>query len=243
MKKSLASLALAGSILLIGSVPATAATPAPYPAPSQQGNVTDATVAEGEGLTFSGGGMTAGEEVEVTATENGAAQSIGGNFSGGASMAVPARVILPRASFTFITTADANGDFAVPVSLPTEGTYTLTARGLTSGHRVTATITVVASGTNNGGTTTNNGGTTPNNGGTTTNNNGGTTTNNNGGTITSNGGGTITSNGGTAPTAGLADTGADTSLVLWSLVGAAALVAGITSVVVVRRRAKAGNTE
>lgn len=41
--------------------------------------------------------------------------------------------------------------------------------------------------------------------------------------------------GGTA----LANTGADASLVLWSLVGAGALAAGVTSVVVVRRRAKA----
>jgi LPXTG-motif cell wall-anchored protein len=39
--------------------------------------------------------------------------------------------------------------------------------------------------------------------------------------------------------AGLANTGADASLVLWSLVGAGALAAGATSVVVVRRRAKA----
>jgi LPXTG-motif cell wall-anchored protein len=39
--------------------------------------------------------------------------------------------------------------------------------------------------------------------------------------------------------AGLANTGADSGLVLWTLVGAGALAAGATSVVVVRRRAKA----
>ncbi|WP_374102477.1 LPXTG cell wall anchor domain-containing protein [Arthrobacter sp. ISL-65] len=39
--------------------------------------------------------------------------------------------------------------------------------------------------------------------------------------------------------AGLANTGADSSLVLWSLVGGGALVAGAASVVVVRRRANA----
>jgi LPXTG-motif cell wall-anchored protein len=38
---------------------------------------------------------------------------------------------------------------------------------------------------------------------------------------------------------GLANTGADSSLVLWSLVGGGALVAGAASVVVVRRRANA----
>lgn len=37
---------------------------------------------------------------------------------------------------------------------------------------------------------------------------------------------------------GLANTGVDSSLILWGLVGAGALVAGTTSVVVVRRRAK-----
>jgi hypothetical protein len=43
---------------------------------------------------------------------------------------------------------------------------------------------------------------------------------------------------GSSATDGLAATGADPSLVLWTLVGAGALAAGATSVVVVRRRAK-----
>jgi len=42
-----------------------------------------------------------------------------------------------------------------------------------------------------------------------------------------------------ANTGGLANTGADSGLILWTLVGAGALAAGATSVVVVRRRAKA----
>jgi LPXTG-motif cell wall-anchored protein len=41
---------------------------------------------------------------------------------------------------------------------------------------------------------------------------------------------------------GLANTGADSSLVLWSLVGAGALAAGAASVITVRRRAKATET-
>ncbi|WP_163167318.1 LPXTG cell wall anchor domain-containing protein [Arthrobacter sp. Alg241-R88] len=48
------------------------------------------------------------------------------------------------------------------------------------------------------------------------------------------GGAPLASTGG----AGLANTGADSGLVLWTLVGAGALAAGATSVVVVRRRAK-----
>lgn len=43
----------------------------------------------------------------------------------------------------------------------------------------------------------------------------------------------------TGGNSGLADTGADSGLVLWGLVGAGALAAGATSVVVVRRRARA----
>ncbi|MET4134193.1 LPXTG cell wall anchor domain-containing protein [Pseudarthrobacter sp. PvP090] len=46
-------------------------------------------------------------------------------------------------------------------------------------------------------------------------------------------------NGATGTAVGLADTGADSNLMIWSLVGAGALAAGVTSVVVVRRRAKA----
>lgn len=55
-------------------------------------------------------------------------------------------------------------------------------------------------------------------------------------------GGSIAGTTGGAPlanTGGLANTGADSGLVLWTLVGAGALAAGATSVVVVRRRAKA----
>ncbi|MBT2519680.1 LPXTG cell wall anchor domain-containing protein [Arthrobacter sp. ISL-28] len=48
-----------------------------------------------------------------------------------------------------------------------------------------------------------------------------------------------TTGGNSGTGAPLANTGADQSLVLWSLVGAGAVAAGVTSVVVVRRRAKA----
>lgn len=55
-------------------------------------------------------------------------------------------------------------------------------------------------------------------------------------TLSNTGGGAAITSSGT----GLANTGADSGLVLWTLVGAGALAAGATSVVVVRRRAKAG---
>jgi LPXTG-motif cell wall-anchored protein len=193
MKKSLAALALAGSIALVGAVPAIANTP--YPAPSTSGAVTDGTPAPGETFTFSGSGFLPGEAITVTVTLTSAPQALGGSFSGGASMAVPAKINLPLAPQTFSTTADANGNFAFPVSISEVGTYTLTATGLTSGNTVTSSVTV------DGAT------------------------------------GTGVATSGSASE--LADTGANSSMLLWSLVGAGALAAGATSVVVVRRRAKA----
>jgi LPXTG-motif cell wall-anchored protein len=194
MKKSLAAIALAGSIAFAGAVPALANTP--YPAPTPSGTVSDGTVAPGETFTFSGSGFVPGEAITVTVTLTSAPQAIGGGFAGGASMAVPAKINLPLAPQTFATTADANGNFAFPVSISEAGTYTLTATGLTSGHTVTASVTVAGAAVGTG--------------------------------IATSGSG-----------AELADTGANSSMLLWSLVGAGALAAGATSVVVVRRRAKA----
>jgi LPXTG-motif cell wall-anchored protein len=138
MKKSLAAIALAGSITLIGAVPAMAT----YPAPTTSGTVSDGTVAPGETFTFSGSGFLAGEAISITVTLTRAPQASGGAFAGGASMAVPAKINLPLAPQTFATTADANGNFAFPVSISEAGTYTLTATGLTSGNTVTASVTV-----------------------------------------------------------------------------------------------------
>ncbi|WP_427006374.1 LPXTG cell wall anchor domain-containing protein [Pseudarthrobacter sp. H2] len=207
MKKSLAALVLAGSVALIGAVPAMADD---YTAPNQgdqggeQGQVDNGDVQEGEQFNFSGGGFTPNEPIRVDVEETGGPQAIGGGFSGGASMAAPTKITLPSATQTFNTQANASGRFSLPVSINGAGTYRLTATGLVSGHSVPATVTVKAAA---GGSGTG---------------------------LTNNGGGTATNSG-----PALANTGADTSLVLWSLVGAGALAAGVTSVVVVRRRAKA----
>ncbi|MEQ4518751.1 LPXTG cell wall anchor domain-containing protein [Pseudarthrobacter sp. B907] len=194
MKKSLAAVALAGSIALVGAVPAMAVTP--YPAPPAQGTVSDGTVAPGEAFTFSGSGFTPGEAITVTVTLTGAPQALGGSTGGGVSMAVSGKISLPMATQTFSTKADANGNFALPLTISEAGTYTLTATGQTSGKTVTATVKVSGAAV-----------------------------------------GTSLANTGSG--AGLANTGADASLLLWTLVGGGALAAGITSVVVVRRRAKA----
>jgi LPXTG-motif cell wall-anchored protein len=196
MKKTLAAITLAGSIAMVGATPALAVTP--YPAPSEQGTVSDGTVAPGETFTFSGAGFTPGEAITVTVTLTGAPQALGGGAGGGVSMAVSGKISLPTGTQTFSTTADANGNFALPVTISEAGTYTLTATGQTSGKTVTATVKVSGAAV-----------------------------------------GTSLANTGNGSGAGLANTGADASLMLWTLVGGGALAAGITSVVVVRRRAKA----
>ncbi|MBT2515734.1 LPXTG cell wall anchor domain-containing protein [Arthrobacter sp. ISL-30] len=196
MKKSIAAIALAGLIALTASAPATAAT---YPAPPATGTVSDGTVAPGETFTFSGTGFIPGEAITITVTLTATPQAIGGSFSGGASAAVPAKIVLPTATQTFSTVANSAGAFSFPLSISEPGTYTLAATGATSGRTVTASVTVAGAAT---------------------------------------GTGLATTTGGTP----LANTGADSSLVLWSLVGAGALAAGAASVITVRRRAKATET-
>ena len=197
MKKTLAAITLAGTIAMTGAVPALAATP--YPAPPAQGTVSDGTVAPGETFTFSGAGFAPGEAITVTVTLTSAPQALGGGSTGGGvGMSVSGKISLPMATQTFSTKADANGNFALPLTINEAGTYTLTATGLTSGKTVTSTVKVAGAAA-----------------------------------------GTSLANTGNDNGTALANTGADTSLLLWTLVGGGALAAGITSVVVVRRRAKA----
>ncbi|MEK0155893.1 LPXTG cell wall anchor domain-containing protein [Arthrobacter oryzae] len=196
MKKSLAALALAGSIALIGAVPAVAAQ---YPAPAAVVAVSNASPGPGETFTFRGraAAFFNNEPVSITVTPVGAPAAAGAGVSNG-SRTVSGKITLPLAPQTFSTKAANDGSFAFPLSISETGTFRLTATGLTSGNSASATVTVV-------------------------------------GTGLANAGGAPLANTGAA----LANTGADASLVLWSLVGAGALAAGATSVVVVRRRAKA----
>ncbi|WP_427129476.1 LPXTG cell wall anchor domain-containing protein [Pseudarthrobacter sp. S9] len=193
MKKSLTAIALAGSIALIGAVPAMAADK--YPAPPANAAVSDGTVGPGDQFVFRGKGFKAGEGLSISVTPGGRPAASGASISHG-SKTVSGKITLPLAPQNFASSADDSGAFAFPLSLSETGTYTLTATGLTSGVTATATVTVE------------------------------------GAALAS----TSTS---TSDAAALANTGADASLLLWSLVGAGALAAGMTSVVVVRRRAKA----
>lgn len=196
MKKTLAALALAGSIALIGSAPAMAAT---YPALPPQAAVSDGTVGPGETFVFRGQGFRAGEPLVITVTPG---QAPASNGAGVGNRAVAARIAVVAEAQNLSATADAQGAVALPIAISEAGTYSITATGTQSGVTVgPVTVTVAASLANTGGS--------------------------------------AAAGAPLANTGGLANTGADSGLVLWTLVGAGALAAGATSVVVVRRRAKA----
>ncbi|WP_285319368.1 LPXTG cell wall anchor domain-containing protein [Pseudarthrobacter sp. lyk4-40-TYG-27] len=199
MKKTLAALALAGSIALVGSAPAMAAT---YPALPPAVGVSDGTPAPGQTFVFTAQGFLPGETITITIT----VATTGAANAGGT--AVSAKIPVFQAPQTLSATADAQGKISVPLAISEAGTYSITAKGNTSGVTVgPVTVTVAAALANTGGS---------------------------GSTVAGNAGGAPLAN-----TGGLANTGADSGLILWTLVGAGALAAGATSVVVVRRRAKA----
>lgn len=198
MKKTLTAIALAGSIALIGSAPAMAAT---YPALPPQAAVSDGTVGPGETFVFRGQGFRAGEPLIITVTPG---QAPASNGAGVGNRAVAARISVVAEAQNLSATADAQGAVALPIAISEAGTYSITATGTQSGVTVgPVTVTVAASLANTG-------------------------------SVAGNAGGAPLAN-----TGGLANTGADSGLILWTLVGAGALAAGATSVVVVRRRAKA----
>lgn len=202
MKKTLAALALAGSIALIGSAPAMAAT---YPVLPPQAAVSDGTVGPGETFVFRGQGFRPFETLTITVTP-GTPPAAGGATFGGTS--VVAKIPVFAAPQTFGATADGQGVAAVPVALSEAGTYSITATGNESSITVGPVTVVVDPSFSSTGAP-----------------------------LSNTGGAPLANTGGRSAT-GLANTGADSGLVLWTLVGAGALAAGATSVVVVRRRAK-----
>lgn len=199
MKKTFAALALAGSIALVGSAPAMAAT---YPALPPQAAVSDGTVGPGETFVFRGQGFLAGERLIIRVTPGQAPASNGANIAG--SRAVAGRIAVVAEAQELSATADAQGAVALPIAINEAGTYSITATGTQSGVTVGPVMVTVAASLANTGSVAGNAGGAP-----------------------------------LANTGGLANTGADSGLILWTLVGAGALAAGATSVVVVRRRAKA----
>jgi LPXTG-motif cell wall-anchored protein len=137
MKKTLAALALAGAIALIGSAPAMATT---YPALPPQAAVSDGTVGPGEQFVFRGQGFLAGESLTITVTPGNPPAASGANIAGSRSVASKINVFL--APQTFTATADAQGAVAFPITISTAGTYSISATGNTSGVTV-GPVTVV----------------------------------------------------------------------------------------------------
>ncbi|WP_320536358.1 LPXTG cell wall anchor domain-containing protein [Pseudarthrobacter sp. IC2-21] len=143
MKKALAALALAGSLALVGTAPAMAAT---YPALPPAAGVTDGTPAPGQQFFFTAQGFIAGETVTITITVT----TTGGANAGGT--AVSAKIPVFQAPQTLSATADAQGKISVPLAINEAGTYSITATGNTSGVVVgPVTVTVAASLANTGG--------------------------------------------------------------------------------------------
>lgn len=136
MKKTLAAIALAGSLALVGTAPAMAAN---YPATPPQAAVSDGTVGPGETFTFRGNGPFAGETLTIRVTP-GNPPAAGGATIGGTSVSLKIPVFAE--THTLSAQADAQGNFSVPIAITEAGTYLITATGNTSGNTV-GPVTVV----------------------------------------------------------------------------------------------------
>ncbi|MGO4186363.1 LPXTG cell wall anchor domain-containing protein [Pseudarthrobacter sp. TAF60_1] len=147
MKKALAALVLAGSIVLVGTAPAIADHQGDAytgHGENEQGNVDNGDVQEGEQFNFSGDGFEPGEQVDVQVEQINGPQANGAGFANGASMGVATKITVQLAPQSFTATADAKGHFSIPLTISEAGTYRLTATGVRSGHTVTAIVTVKA---------------------------------------------------------------------------------------------------
>ncbi|VXB80002.1 Peptidase [Arthrobacter sp. 9AX] len=146
MKKTLAALALAGSLALVGSAPAMAA--GNYPPLPPAAGVNDGTVTPGQTFTFTAQGFLPGETVTITITIT----TTGAANAGGT--AVSARIPVYQAPQTVTATADLQGKISVPLAINEPGTYSITATGNTSQRTVGPVFVTVAAALANTGSTT-----------------------------------------------------------------------------------------
>ncbi|QDG68094.1 LPXTG cell wall anchor domain-containing protein [Pseudarthrobacter sp. NIBRBAC000502772] len=138
MKKSLAALALAGSLALVGAAPAFATYPAPSPVPPQAA-VSDNQVGPGEQFVFRGNGPFAGQPLTIRVTPGTPPASSGAAVG---NRAVSSRISVFAEAQTLSATADAQGNFSVPITIVAAGTYLVTATSNTTGATV-GPVTVV----------------------------------------------------------------------------------------------------
>lgn len=136
MKKSLATLALVGSLAMAGSTPAIAAG---YPPIPPQAAVSDGTVGPGEQFVFRGRGPFAGESLTIQVRPGNQPAASG---AGVGNRSVGSRINVFIEAQTLAAQADAQGNFSVPITIREAGTYFITATGNTSGATV-GPVTVV----------------------------------------------------------------------------------------------------
>src|ERR687898_239569 len=129
MKKSIAALALAGTIALTGAVPAMAAR---YPAPPANAAVSDGVVGPGEAFTFSARGFTPNEPLIIRVTPGARPASTGASIANG-GRTVPVRIAPVAVTQEFNAVADATGAVSLPLTISEPGVYTVTATGVDSG--------------------------------------------------------------------------------------------------------------
>ncbi|WP_164206804.1 LPXTG cell wall anchor domain-containing protein [[Micrococcus luteus] ATCC 49442] len=202
------------ALALAGTIALIGSSPAlaqgRYPAVPPQAAVSDGTVGPGEQFIFSGQGPFRGEPLTIRVTPGNAPAAGGANIAGGTSFSSKISIFIEAQ--TLSAQADSEGKFSVPVTIREAGSYLLTATSDVTGYTVGPVRVVVAPGFANGGASGSNAG------------------GNNGAPASAH-----LANSGSS----LANTGADSTLVLWTLTGVGALAAGTASVFVVRRRAKA----
>lgn len=146
MKRTASALILAGSLTFLGAGASVALTPpSPYPAEdaAATGTVSDPVVVPGEPFVFGGSGFTPGEIIDIDVVREGAAPNAAGVAGGRLGASVGGPILLAQQVIDTTTRADAEGDFAVTITLNEEGVYTLTATGRESGEQAVAVVTVV----------------------------------------------------------------------------------------------------
>ncbi|WP_189017845.1 immunoglobulin domain-containing protein [Paenarthrobacter histidinolovorans] len=120
MKRTIATIVLAGTVMFAGATSAMAST---YPAPGdEQGTVSDGTIDRGETITFSGSGYVPGETVNITFEKR-----------GGPRGSAPAN---------FSVIADGNGAISANITFEDAGSYTIAAVGTKSGNVRSARVAV-----------------------------------------------------------------------------------------------------
>ena len=141
MKKSIAALALAGTIALTGAAPAMAAR---YPAPPANAAVSDGVVGPGEAFTFSARGFRANEPLIIRVNPGAQPASTGASIANG-GRSVPVRIAPVAVAQEFNAVADAAGAVSLPLTINEPGVYTITATGVESGI-TSAPVTVTVAG-------------------------------------------------------------------------------------------------